>query len=77
MSTLGEPNVVLPPGTPNFTSLERAVMDFKRSKKLPAMVKDFTASAFLPSTMRKPALSMEKSPVTAFAPACRPFTSVI
>ena len=39
-------------------------MDLISSKKLPAMVKDFTASPFLPSTILKPADSSEKSPVT-------------
>ena len=39
-----------------------------KKKKLPATVKLCTGEAILPSFTRKPALSMEKSPVTASAP---------
>ena len=63
-STSGEPNTVKPPSGDQRTSFPRQSTDLSRSKMLPATVKDLLGSARLPFRMRKPALSIEKSPVT-------------
>lgn len=76
-STLGEPKAVMPVAEGSSTLVPTAVIFFKSSKKLPATVKDFTGVVFLPFSIMKPALCREKSPVTGFAPACRPLRELI